>query len=439
MRFFSGNVHILLVLNIFIAILFPEICPAEKPFWLSYDSTTGNHIARTKEELDSVLTIHKEWLQRFEGFVVPLDSTSPVNLEKAILNNVSLQGALLIKMKLRDAILDSAIINYANLSDNNLMLATLKNADLMSANLSGANLKFTKLMNANLSGANLSGADLYKADLSGANLSGANLSDANLYNTNLYNTDLSRANLLRADLENAYLKGSRFEPDSLPAVENIAYAINLNQLIYRKNPTALILLKKLLQDAGFREQARMVNTSYRRALTRHNQSVIGNMETVFFDYTCEYGSNNTRLLWILNYILICCTFLYWSALHISKGHSGLYLLYSGKEVNIGNERIRIHKISYRLSLHSKGFVAIVLFIRSEYKALETAFFFSLMSAFNIGFREINFGRWIRLLQCQEFDLKANGWPRFVSGLQSLLSVYLVALWLLSQFGDFFNY
>ena len=61
-----------------------------------------------------------------------------------------------------------------------------------------------------------------------------------------------------------------------------------------------------------------------------------------------------------------------------------------------------------------------------------------MSTFNIGFRQWNFGRWIRLVMPQEFDIKADGWLRVVSGLQSLLSVGLLALALLSYFGDPFG-
>jgi len=62
-------------------------------------------------------------------------------------------------------------------------------------------------------------------------------------------------------------------------------------------------------------------------------------------------------------------------------------------------------------------------------------FFSLMSAFNIGFRDINFGRWLRLLTRQEFDIKAVGWARVVAGWQSLLSVYFIALWVLTYLAD----
>jgi len=65
-------------------------------------------------------------------------------------------------------------------------------------------------------------------------------------------------------------------------------------------------------------------------------------------------------------------------------------------------------------------------------------FFSLMSAFNIGFRDINFGRWLRLLTRQEFDIKAVGWARVTAGWQSLISVYLIALWVLTYFGRPFD-
>ncbi|MGA9055149.1 MAG: hypothetical protein WB763_01420 [Terriglobia bacterium] len=66
--------------------------------------------------------------------------------------------------------------------------------------------------------------------------------------------------------------------------------------------------------------------------------------------------------------------------------------------------------------------------------LRAAMFFSLMSAFNIGFLDINFGRWVRMLTKREYDLKAVGWAHTVSGFQSLLSVYLIALWVLTYFG-----
>ena len=61
-------------------------------------------------------------------------------------------------------------------------------------------------------------------------------------------------------------------------------------------------------------------------------------------------------------------------------------------------------------------------------------YFSLLSAFSLGWRELNVGTWIARVQSREYVLRATGWVRTVSGLQSLLSVYLLALWVLTYFG-----
>ena len=54
--------------------------------------------------------------------------------------------------------------------------------------------------------------------------------------------------------------------------------------------------------------------------------------------------------------------------------------------------------------------------------------------FSIGWREINAGNWIARIQRQEYMLSTSGWVKTLSGLQSILSVYLLALWVLTYFG-----
>ena len=61
-------------------------------------------------------------------------------------------------------------------------------------------------------------------------------------------------------------------------------------------------------------------------------------------------------------------------------------------------------------------------------------YFSLLSAFSLGWRELNAGTWIARVQPREYVLRATGWVRTVAGIQSLLSVYLLALWVLTYFG-----
>jgi hypothetical protein len=53
---------------------------------------------------------------------------------------------------------------------------------------------------------------------------------------------------------------------------------------------------------------------------------------------------------------------------------------------------------------------------------------------NIGFQQFTPGDWIRRLQPHEYALKAEGWVRMVAGAQALLSVFLLAMWVLTQFG-----
>jgi len=76
------------------------------------------------------------------------------------------------------------------------------------ADLVGADLRNLNLYGANLYGADLRNADLRNADLRNLNLYGANLYGADLHGADLRNADLSYANLRRADLFYADLLGA---------------------------------------------------------------------------------------------------------------------------------------------------------------------------------------------------------------------------------------
>jgi hypothetical protein len=67
-------------------------------------------------------------------------------------------------------------------------------------------------------------------------------------------------------------------------------------------------------------------------------------------------------------------------------------------------------------------------------ALRRAATNSLLSATNIGFEQFTTGDWIRRLQPEDYALEAVGWVRVVAGAQALLSVYWLALWVLTYFG-----
>jgi hypothetical protein len=158
---------------------------------------------------------------------------------------------------------------------------------------------------------------------------------------------------------------------------------------------------------------------------------------VFFDWTCQYGMSPGRPL-ILGVVLwLLCSLLYFVCIH-TRGEAGLYRVYGKGIRDTPSVQPHVEKISPRRTARSQGPRWLFEFLRREFQLLRTSMFFSLMSAFNIGFRDINFGRWLRLLTRQEFDIKAVGWARVIAGWQSLISVYLIALWVMTYFGRPFD-
>ena len=414
---------------------------------------------RTRQELDEILAEHKHWVQSNGKSGTPADLSNAnlrhANLSNANLRNANLSGADLRKAMLGGAILRDANLSDANLSDANLSDANLSKANLFQANLSNAYLSDANLSNANLKGANLRNAYLRSANLSNANLGGADLSEAILINADLINANLSGANLSNADLRNVDLRDARlfkanlseanFEPKVNPEIGGIAAALNLELITYSRSPNALAQLRKDFKDGGFLDQERKITYALKRRQAEELQnnctwsSLSGwlscgeyGMNRLLFDLTCQYGMSPGRPVLLAIAIWLTCTPLYWISLH-SGSWSGLYLIAS-KTVNRGDDLFHKIRLRYHQPSASRWHRYLLRRIRRELHALATAALFSLMTTFNIGFRELNFGRWIRMIQPREFDIKARGWPRVVSGLQSLLSVGLVALSLLSYFG-----
>ncbi len=305
--------------------------------------------------------------------------------------------------------------------------ADLTDAYLQYVNLAGANLKEAVLSRAIVAEGELTGANLTSADLSGANLTGANLTGADLHHADLTSAKLDAADLARVI----------FEPKSLPELRRIAAAKNLELLTYKNDPDALAQLRKQFQDGGFREQERKITYALkRREADRANYSsfIFG---MVFFDWTCRYGMSPGRPLILGVLLWILCSLLYFACLHTS-GETGLYRVYSQSIQEDPSAHRRVERISPPGGGQTPGPRRFLQFFWREWLLLRTSMFFSLMSAFNIGFRDINFGRWLRLLTRQEFDIKVVGWARVVAGWQSLISVYLIALWVLTYFGRPFD-
>ncbi|HXX18858.1 MAG TPA: pentapeptide repeat-containing protein [Candidatus Acidoferrum sp.] len=424
--------------------------------------------ARTRADLDKVLSEHREWesSQRKSG--------GQADLHGADLGGADLDGAHLEYADLHDADLVQAHLHGANLLGANLARAGLNGSDLSGAILYDANLDDARLYGANLLGANLHGAhmnganlngvdlhDVYLSDahLDGATMFGAQLDGAHLQYAHLNGADLRDANLVGAHLYGADFAGAKFEPKSLPELREVASTKNLELLTYVTDPDALVQLRKQLEDGGFRELERKITYALKRreaelswmgcrtrglpdgktrAILWSSDSNLANcasfvLNKVFFDLTCQYGMSPGRPLSLGVVLWFVCSVLYFVCIR-APGDTGLYRVYA-QSIERGTSAHRsVEKISPAAVARTPGVRWLVESFCREWAVVRTSMLFSLMSAFNIGFRDINFGRWLRLLTRQEYDIKALGWARVVAGWQSLISVYLLALWVLTYFG-----
>ena len=382
----------------------------------------------TPEQLREVFQQHEAWLKSnplikpegeradfCEAYLKGAD-LAEANLENADLWRARLQGANLSGARLEGADLSNAWLNDANLSGARLQMAYLSGARLYRANLSKARLGQAWLPGATLQRADLSGARLGKADLSAADLGKANLSEANLYESDLQEATFQQANLRSAVFEPL--------PESVPVASSFIGAENLSTMRFTRSPVALFELREKLKRAGMRIQERELTYAIKHGQMEkawRKGGIAEKIESLFswvlFEITSEWGMEPGRALRLLGWIMLALVPIYSFVATRTNGKGRIWKVFDPARLDKTTEDIDCAPLSV-------GFL----------KAIWIGFYFSLMSAFRIGWREINVGNWISRLQPQEYTLQATGWVRVVSGFQSLLSVYLIALWALTYFG-----
>jgi uncharacterized protein YjbI with pentapeptide repeats len=390
------------------------------------------------------------------------------NLSGAYLFKADLSGADLKDANLKDAILSKAILKDADLSGADLGLAGLSWADLRKSNLKEANLRKSKLR-ANLHGANLAGANLVEADLKRANLSGANLKNADLTKAFLAGANLSEADLTgavlkdadlrevymvdailrgadlhnvslhRANLNRADLRGVLFEPlpSSLPPLDGMVTARGLAELRYEDYPQGVVRLRRAFQETGFRQQEREVGYAVKRVdtLQEWRQGGLARVKAalnfLFFDLTCKYGLALWRPLWLVAGGVLLFLPFYSLALTSRRAETGIWLVWLPDRVFKGEGQEEPEKLTTTPRLGPRGaggWDKLRWQLRRGWHILAIGFAMSLAAAFSLGRRGLEAGNWLSRLRKKEYTLRPTGWVRTLAGVQSMLSAYLLALW-----------
>ncbi len=387
------------------------------------------------------------------------------DLRKSDLREADLYGAKLIRADLREAKTWGIKLEKANLNDTKIdanfainikwqtvwelvnkyeekihseskkyLRKRLPGMDLREAFLVEVDLGGTHKKRINLRKTNLQKSDLNRANLSNTDLRKADLSDANLIEADLRGADLRKAVMSNANLSEAELDGVIFEPraGSLPDISAISSAKYLSKLRYEDSPHALVELREAFKKAGLLTQERQITYAIKHArrqklwyTEKDEKGVWKKLESlfnlIFFELTCLYGMKPGRPLILMLMLIFILTIPYTIALIWPPQKDGIWQIWF-------SDRVRKHLGSDEPIRLRLGFV----------RAVKFGFFFSVLSAFSIGFREINVRTWIMRLQRQEYMLRATGWVRTLSGVQSLISVYLMTLWILTYFGRLFE-
>ena len=418
------------------------------------------------------------------------------NLSNAILQ-ANMSGAQLSEANLSRADLSHANLSRAYLSHANLNRAKVGRADLNGADVRGTDLSHADLSDANLSHANLSDANLSYANLVHANLNGAKLANADLTGaTYVPNSEppnpyvsgirgLATVQLpsardevglvqLRKLLQDAALREeerqvtyaiehanaserltrARALLTSLPAsfwsviwsrAKNVSVQQDASKSDEMRSRTASgkvdaapvrarAALATVDPPAGLDSDTTPTSSASENGVAVIFAGLVGAGSTIAFNWTTAYGMYPWLALVEIVVLWSFFTLVYaWAIVRASNEseavatdrvkNSGIYQVFPA-------DRIELTSGDPTLKQERK----IVIVRAQEWRsALRPAMYFSLLSAVNIGFEMFTPGDWVRRLQDRDYTLEAIGWVRRVSGVQALLSVALLALWVLTQF------
>lgn len=387
------------------------------------------------DELGQILRDHQEWLRtenaaggrRGRRAVLRDTDLSGGNLKQAELDRADLSGARLIRAKLSNARLRDADLTCAQLDRAILKGAVLDRATLSHALLLRADLTEASLFEAKLEGSNLWHTIFVRADLDGADLTGAKLVQTNLDGARLHRAILKMAVYRPANAPSAgYVAGLR-------GVEHI----RLDQPDY----AGLAQLRSALKTAGLNEAEREVTYVIERWRTLFLLEVRSDSQLydawariqaalrwLLFDATTAYGRHPEQALWLLLALWVVCT-----AVHLRAFARRAWGGRRPAGVFVTAPATRVVTTADGFAEAGKAEVR-RLAPASVLGRLGWAAYYSLLSTLSIGFREFNFQTWLLRLQREEATYQAVGWVRVASGAQSLVGLYLVAIFLLTYFG-----
>jgi hypothetical protein len=340
---------------------------------------------------------------------------------------------------------DCSLLDNANFDEATLRGCTFNRVSAKEAYFRKAHLEGVAPSDANFTSAVFDGATLLDVGFSKTPLTNASFKDAKIQSMQIPDADFRFADLTGATLSIPEPDPAQAKPgpvpcgiNALPSSDHVVGIKGLKSVIVHPHGRiGMIALRKKLREAGCVQEARELTYALEHRRTKELLTppsdpaeylafpfmlleALGRW--VFFDLISGYGLSPWRVLVVLAGVIAFCALLYLCPL-------------AGKctaKVRRTTDPPGQSQGEPWVCDPAGGKPGPVL------RLLGRALYFSLLAATTVGWREINIGIWLKRLQKEEYDLKPTGWLRVATGLQALVSTYLLALWFLVFFGAPFD-
>jgi uncharacterized protein YjbI with pentapeptide repeats len=346
------------------------------------------------------------------GAAHPIDESGRLDLCGAHLTELDLQGKDLRFGRFMGARLVRVKMNNANIEDSWWVYSGWMAVEARSMNARWANL--THLIVTTSS--NLSGVDAYGAVAPFSSFEGGTLESSTFEEADISSVKFRKVNIKDVDLSSSTAAGLVYEPSlgQLPRVQTFRSLKGLDRFTtLNDGGAALMELEKSLADAGLRGQAATVRQALTDAPRASSYLFQKSLQKIAFGVPYAYGRAPERLL-----VIGCILIPIFAVIYL------VVLLQNREDVGIWIQRDPVDKPEFRE-------IPPVRLSRQNSNIYAMALLFSLRMAFRIGWKDFNVGDWLARVQRHSYTLDSKGWARSVAGIQSLVSLYLLVLAVLS--------
>ncbi len=352
--------------------------------------------------------------------------------------------------------------------------ASLTNVDFSAAGLTDVDFYSAGLTNVDFTEAGLTDVDFYSAGLTNVYFIEAGLADVNFRATGLTHVDFYAARLTGVYMQPDWAEDVRFTSVKFelavvrlsemslgsfsgasigekvvfetfitrkPLLASFATAGNLADLTFESSEAGLITLRAGFDELGMQQQKREINFAINRERNRRHWQDGQYGDWLLYwvvEFFTGYGLYSGRPATLMGLMTLLGTLVYarvifrQSAGGLSLDEPGIWLVKAEDSIR-ENELFQKDKPVAVCELFDRTVGTRKSKIRRGLIGWGHALYYSAMVTFRIGWKDLSIGNWITRVDPRGVTLRSTGWVRAFSGVQSLVGVFLFAMWVWAYF------